>query len=151
MKYITCESQHFFALIRKLWTVRETLIQRWILNNRDISKYHYFLGDFSSFRRVQPVLLNLWPRYQSKVDDKVRNVLENSEMVRVNRNNKAYGSHGPRTPSQPDESMLESCTANFTCKNTLRWNAASVAISRSFLCPVASTYRKIGWCCLVSL
>ena len=40
------------------------------------------------------------PRWISKIDDrftlcpKVRNVIENSEMVRINRSNKAYGSNG---------------------------------------------------------
>ena len=44
------------------------------------------------------------------------NVIENSEMVRVNRINKAYGSYGPRTPSQPDESMLSSCYHTVLCE-----------------------------------
>ena len=33
--------------------------------------------------------------------------------------------------------------AKFTCKNTLLWNAASVAISRSYLCEVESPYNSI--------
>ena len=40
---------------------------------------------------------------------KMRNVIKSGKMVRVDRNNKSYGSYGYKTPSQPVESMLESC------------------------------------------
>ena len=45
---ITCVSKHYFALIRKLCTVWETLLLRLILNKQDIHKYHFF-GLLSSF------------------------------------------------------------------------------------------------------
>ena len=48
----TCKIRPFIALIRKLWTVWETLILRLILNDQDIMKYHYFLDDFPLLRRV---------------------------------------------------------------------------------------------------
>ena len=69
----------------------------------------FFLMYYALFRPLPPQFDNIVVFITVATTN--NRVGDGSKMVRVDRNNKSYGSYGPRTPSQPDESMLESCCA----------------------------------------